>query len=77
MAAEATQQWRAARVPEYVLTGEVADAAHPASASHTGYERVVLSDVSRHMLHYSDADRPLTERRGAGVCCAVAFRRKA
>ena len=68
-----TSRWRAARVPEYVLLGE---AAARATGEHPGYERVLLADVSTKMLHYSDGSPELAKRRGGGVCCAVAFRRK-
>lgn len=73
--ADWTPRWRAARVPEYILLGEVADPSHSYNSSHEGYERVLLPEVSRNMLHVSDGDPRLVERRGAGVCCAVAFRR--
>ena len=75
--ADWTPELRAARVPEYVLLGACcAEPSASYNATHPGYERVVLTDVSRHMLHYSDATPELAQRRGGGVACAVAFRRK-
>lgn len=72
-----TPAFRAARVPEYVLLGDCC--ANPAASynrEHAGYERVLLKDVSRHMLHFSDAQPELAAKRGGGVACAVAYRRK-
>ena len=72
-----TSRWREARVPEYVLIGECADMTHAYNrVAADGYERVMLHEVSRHLLHHSDADHQLTAQRGGGVCCAVAFRRQ-
>ena len=71
-----TPTWRKARVAEYILLGECNDESASYNASHGGYERVVLSEVSRAMLHHADGMPAVAERRGGGVCCAVAFRRK-
>ena len=73
-----TPSFRAAKVPEYVLLGDCnarPDASY--NREHPGYERVLLEDVSRHMLHFSDAQPELTAKRGGGIACAVAYRRKA
>lgn len=72
----------AAGVPEYILVAELAEAEdnaalHPINKQHVGYERVLLTEVSRHMLHYSDAVPQLALDSKVGVCCAVAYRRKA
>lgn len=72
-----TPRWRNALVAEYVLIGALADDSLPCNRTHPGYERELLRDVSRHMLHHGDADREQIERRGGGLACAVAFRRKA
>ena len=75
--------FRTAGLPEFVLTGAVpVEPAHgcepPApyalNKAQTGYTRVPLDDVSRHMLHVSDAT-PTASSEG-GMCYAVAFRRK-
>lgn len=71
-----TARWRKARVPEYVLIGECSAKSKAHNTEHPGYERVPLPEVSRHLLHYSDGMPELVERRGKGVCCAVAYRRK-
>ena len=69
---------RAANVREYILLGDCC--ANPHASYNRGYaqsyERHVLEEVSRHMLHLSDADHELVARRGCGVACAVAYRRR-
>lgn len=73
-----TPAWRSARVAEYVLLGDVCSSPEASyNREHPGYERVVLEDVSRHMLHYSDAVPELAAKRGSGVACAVSYRRRA
>ena len=85
-----TARWRELGVAEYVLIGELGhdgapgmppppDCAPPHAVSpaveHPGYERFVLDDVSRHLLHISDA-RPGGASEGCGTCCAVSYRRR-
>ena len=59
-----TPTWRAAGVAEYILLGDCcADSKARYNEQHPGYERMLLPDVSRHMLHYSDAQPELAQRR--------------
>lgn len=47
-----TRRWRAKRVAEYVLVGALGDEQLTCNKEHPGYERIMLAEVSRHMLHH-------------------------
>ena len=70
-----TPAWRAAGVREYVFVGDLTDP--HMNAQPKGYKRVVLPEVSYHLLHVADAMPELAARReGVGSLCAVAWRAK-
>ena len=64
---------------EYVLVGQLGEdpkACYALSYEHEPYTRVLLEEVSKHLLHIGDAcSSSSSPRHDRGSVCAVAYRR--
>jgi len=77
---DGTKAWREAGVREYLLIGDLGDPSgggkqcYSLSYEHPPYTRVIIEEVSRHLLHIKDA-RPWPHEDAPGSLCAVAYRK--